>query len=329
MKMSKDLMVKLYTNMVRVRALEEKIIECLYAGKIATFYHSGAGQEAPGVALGALLKDDDYLYYQHRSHGINKCLPKGIDPKLIIAEHFGRATGGAGGIAGFHYAKPELGIFGFAGLVAGEITLATGAAMACQMNGRGQVTVSCFGDGATGRGTVHESMLMASTWKLPIIFFCENNLMAQWTHIRLTHPRKEDLSEFAHYYGMPSATVDGQDVIAVYEAVKPAIERARAGEGPSFLEIKTLRYAGHVEGLPDYSVEHQGGMRPPKEIEEMKKRDPIALYREVLLKKGIATEEEIKGIHEEAKTEMDEARKFAEESPWPARPDFDKLLYAE
>jgi len=329
MKMSDEMMIMLYRNMVRVRTLDEKIVECLYAGKIATFYHSGAGQEAPGIALGALLKNDDYLYYSHRSHGINKCLPKGMAAREILAEHFGRATGAAGGIAGFHYAKPELGIFGFAGLVGGEITLATGAAIACQMNGRGQVTISCFGDGATGRGTVHESMLMASAWKLPVIFFCENNSMAQWTHVKLTHPRQGDLSEFAHYYDMPSATVDGQDVIAVYNAVKPAIERARAGQGPSFLEIKTLRYAGHVEGLPDYSVECENGMRPFEEVEEMKKRDPIVLYKDVLLKKRLATEEEITRIHEEAKAEMEEAARFAEEGPWPVRPDFNKLLYAE
>jgi acetoin:2,6-dichlorophenolindophenol oxidoreductase subunit alpha len=329
MEMSKELMIMLYRNMVRVRTLDDKLIESLFAGKIATFFHSGAGQEAPGAALVALLKDDDCLYYSHRSHGINKCLPKGMVAKEIIAEHFGRATGGAGGMAGFHYAKPELGIFGFAGLVGGEITLATGAAIACQMNGRGQVTISCFGDGATGRGTIHESMLMASAWKLPIIFFCENNSMAQWTHIKLTHPKQEDLSDFAYYYGMPSAAVDGQDILAVYDAVKPAIERARAGQGPSFLEIKTLRYRGHVEGLPDYSVECEGGMRSPEEVEAMQKRDPIALFKEVLLKKRVLTEEEIADIHEEAKAEMEEAERFADESPWPERPDFDKLLYAE
>jgi pyruvate dehydrogenase E1 component alpha subunit len=328
MKMSNELLIKLYTNMVRVRELDTKMIDCLFAGKFATFYHSCAGQEAPGVALCALLNNDDYLYYQHRGHGINKCLPKGMTAKELVAEHFGRATGATGGLAGFHYAKPEIGLLGMGGIVAGELTLATGTAIACQMNGKGQVSVSCFGDGATGRGTMHEAMLMAAAWKLPIVFFCENNCMAQWTHLTVTHP-KENVADFAYGYGIPSAIVDGQDVVAVYEVTKKAIERARGGKGPTFLEIKTLRFRGHVEGFPDYSVECEDGCRPKEETEEMKKRDPIVLCKEMLIEKHILAEEDIERINVEAKAEMNEAERFASESPWPTKPDFNKLVYAE
>jgi acetoin:2,6-dichlorophenolindophenol oxidoreductase subunit alpha len=328
MKMSKELLTKLYVNMVRVRELDTKMIDCLFAGKLATFYHSCLGQEAPGVALCALLNDDDYVFYQHRGHGINKCLPKGMTAKEIVAEHYGRATGAAGGSAGFHYAKPEKGILGMGGIVGGELTLATGVAIACQMNGKGQVSICCFGDGATGRGTMHEAMLMAASLSLPVIFFCENNCMAQWTHLKLTHP-KEDLVDFAHGYGMPSASADGQDVVAVYKVTETAIERARRGEGPTFIEVKTLRFRGHVEGFPDYSVECEGGCRLPDEVEGMKKRDPIELCKDMLMKKHILTEEDITRINREAKAEMDEAEGFASESPWPTKPDFNKVLYAE
>ncbi len=328
MKMSKALLTKLYTNMVRIKELDTKMMDCLLTGKLATFYHSCAGQEAPGVALCELLAKDDFLFYQHRGHGINKCLPRGMTAKELLAEHFGRASGANGGMAGFHYAKPELGIMGMGGTVGGEITLATGTALACKLNNKGQISVSCFGDGATGRGTLHESMLMASTWKLPIIFFCENNSMAQWTHLKLTHPT-EDLIKIFGGYGMPANSVNGQDILEVYKCVKQAVERARKGKGPTFLEIKTLRFRGHVEGFPDYSVECEDGCRPVEERERMKKYDPINLFKNELLSKYDFTEEELSEIERSAKLEMDEAEQFAIESPWPEKPDFQKLMYAD
>ncbi len=328
MEVSKELMVKLYTDMVRIRKLDEKHVEGVYAGKILTFFHSGQGQEAPGPALVAHLRKDDIIFYSHRSHGINKCLPKGMTAKEILAEHYGKATGGAGGFAGFHYADPNLGVLGMGGTVGGEFTLAAGAAIACQLRGKGQVVVNCFGDGSTGRGTFHEAMLMAATGKLPLIWFCENNLYQQFVCTRKTHP-KEDLADFAPGYGIPSMIVDGQDVLAVYEAVQPAIQMAREGKGPTFLEVKTYRYRSHVEGRADYSVQEEGGVRPAAELEAWKKRDPIKLFEKVLLEKKILTQADFDRIDREANAEMEEAEKFSVESPYPDPANLSKALYAD
>lgn len=328
MKVSKELMIKMYTDMVRVRKLDEKLVESLFAGKLITFYHSSQGQEAPGAALGALLREDDYLFFQHRGHGISRSVPKGMSVKEILAEHYGKATGGARGFAGFHYCDMKLGIPGMGGMVGGELTMAAGAGVACKMRGKGQVVASCLGDGATGRGSFHEGMLMAAIWKLPVIWFCENNLYQQWTRINVTHP-KENLADFAYGFDIPSAIVDGQDVMAVYDALEPAIERARAGEGPTFLEIKTYRYREHVEGMGDYSVQTEGGVRPKEEIEAWKKRDPIKLFGDSLLEKDILTEADIERVDQEATEEMEEAERFAAESPEPDPKDISKALYAD
>lgn len=328
MELSKDLMIKLYTNMVRIRKCDEKIIERLFEGKLITFYHSCQGQEAPGTALGAALNVDDYLYYNHRGHGLPKVLPKGMSLKPFIAEHYGRATGAANGFAGFHNCDPEIGILGMGGMVGGESTLAAGTALACQMRGKKQVTALIFGDGATGRGPFHEAMLMSATWKLPLVWCIENNRYQQWTCLSVTHP-KEDLADFAHGYGIPSAVVDGQDVMACYEALLPAIERAREGKGPSFLEFKTYRYRPHVEGFPDFSVQAEGGMRPESEVEEWKERDPIKLFKDALLERGILTDADVERIDQDVTAEIEEADRFSSESPWPDPKDLDKALYAD
>ncbi|UCF91605.1 MAG: thiamine pyrophosphate-dependent dehydrogenase E1 component subunit alpha [Desulfobacterales bacterium] len=328
MELSKELLIDLYTTMVRIRRCDEKVIECLFAGKLITFYHSCQGQEAPGTALGRSLRKDDYLYYNHRGHGLPKVLPKGMSPKTFIAEHYGRATGAAKGYAGFHNCDIEIGIPGMGGMVGGEATLAAGTALACKLRGKGQVTANMFGDGATGRGPFHEAMLMSATWKLPLIWCVENNRYQQWTCISLTHP-KEDLADFAHGYGIPSAVVDGQDVIACYEALQPAIERARAGKGPTLLEFKTYRFRPHVEGFPDFSVQCEGGCRPEFEVEEWKKRDPIKLMEATLLEKGVLTEADIERIHREATEEMEEADRFSADSPWPDPKGLDQALYAD
>lgn len=278
MKVSDELALRFYKDMVRVRRADELMLESLYSGKVISFYHSGQGQEAPGVALSAALREDDYIYYQHRSHGINKVLPRGMSARACFAEHFGKATGGAKGFAGWHYAEPKLGILGLMGIVGGELTLAAGTGIACKLRGKGQVVVCCFGDGATGRGTFHEAMLMAAKWKLPIIWFCENNLYGQWTSFAVTHP-KPDVADFAFGYDIPSVIVDGQDPIVVYEKVVPAINRARAGEGSTLLELKTYRYRTHSEGGKDYSSQAPGGVRPKEEIEAWKKETPSNCWK--------------------------------------------------
>ncbi|MBI5445961.1 MAG: thiamine pyrophosphate-dependent dehydrogenase E1 component subunit alpha [Deltaproteobacteria bacterium] len=324
----REILLRLYTNMVRVRTLDEKAIECLFAGKFLTFYHSCQGQEAPGAALCEVLGEKDYLYYNHRSHGFNKCLPRGMSAKELIAEHFGKVTGGARGFAGFHYCAPELGISGMGGMVGGELTLAAGTALACQMRGQGQVVAVCFGDGATGRGTLHEGMLMAAKWKLPVIWFCENNEMAQFTSLCVSHP-KENVADFAFGYGIPSAIIDGQDVLAVYRATQEAADRARAGEGPTFLEVKVTRRRGHVEGLPDYSVYCENGLRSAEEVAAMAQRDPIELFRAKLLEAGVLTQDDVARIQQDANREMQEAEQFAAESPYPTQDLLAPALYAD
>lgn len=335
MQLDKELLLKLYVNMVRVRALDRKMIECLMAGKFVSFYHSCQGQEAPGVGLCALLNDRDYLYYNHRGHGINKLLPKGMSAGKMIAEHYGCSTGGAKGFAGFHYCDPEIGIPGMGGMVGGELTLAAGTGLACQFRGEKQVVAVCFGDGATGRGTLHESMLMSAKWKLPVVYFCENNDMAQFTTLDVTHVNT-DVAAFANGHGVPSTIVDGQDVLDVYAAAKAAVDRAREGQGPSFIEIKTARCKSHAEGLPDFSVScseggercanretcrffpdqcGEAGCRPKAQVKELLARDPIALLRDRLVGDGILTEKEIARIEREAQKEMDEAAEFSEKSP--------------
>lgn len=349
MQMDKEVLLNLYANMVRVRSLDKKMIECLMAGKLVSFYHSCQGQEAPGVGLCELLNESDYIYYNHRGHGINKLLPKGLSAASMIAEHYGRSTGGARGFAGFHYCAPELGILGMGGMVGGEMTLAAGTALACQFRGEGQVVAACFGDGATGRGTMHEALLMSSKWKLPVVWFCENNEMAQFTSLNVTHS-SVDVSSFATGHGIPSAIVDGQDVLAVYAAAKVAIDRARAGEGPTFLEVKTVRCKPHAEGLPDFSVmcsegsagcairetcryfsdQCGDGCRSKAEFQEMAARDPIAFLRDRLLAEGVIAEKDVARIEGAAQKEMEEAVQFSENSPMACwEPGlFERTLYA-
>ena len=330
MELSKELLMKFYTDMVRIRKLDEVLIKGVYSGKVVSFYHSGLGQEAVGVATVATLKEDDYLFYNHRSHGTNKALPRGMSAESLIAEHYGKVNGCCKGLGGIVACNMKLGLPGFPGTVGGYFTVAAGMAIAAKMRGKGQIVVCDFGDGATGRGTFHTGMLMSANWKLPIVWLCENNLMGQWVPIKIAYP-KENLADLAFGYGIPSAIVDGQDVIAVYEAVHEAVERVRKGGGPTFLECKTFRYRGHSEGRP---IDFQAGVpgkpaRDPEEIETWKKRDPIDLFREKLLKKGILTQANIERIDHEATHEMEEAEKLATESPISGPEILEKVLYAD
>jgi TPP-dependent pyruvate/acetoin dehydrogenase alpha subunit len=251
-----------------------------------------------------------------------------MSAEAILAEHYGKVNGGAEGFAGFHYADLSLGIPGMGGMVGGEFTLAAGVAIAFQLRGAGQVAVCCFGDGATGRGTFHEAMLMSATWKLPVVWFCENNRYQQWTCIDVTHP-KEDIVDFGGAYDIPSAAVDGQDVMAVYEAVAPAVDRAREGKGPTLIEAKTFRYRPHVEGFPDYSVGCQDGVRSEAEVKQWKERDPILLFKEVLLEHGVLSGADIEEIDRTAELEMDEAQRSSQEASYPGPEVLDRALYAE
>ncbi|GAG06885.1 unnamed protein product, partial [marine sediment metagenome] len=210
MALEKDQLIQLYTNMVRARRTDEMVVKGLQEGKVVSFYHSVQGSEAVGVGVCTFLRDDDYLYPHHRGHGIAYLIGKRASIKGFLAEHYGKATGMAGGLAGFHGVDQEHGILGVAGTIGSQFPVSVGWALAAKKNGKGQVTVCCFGDGSSNRGTLHEAMNLAAVWKLPIVWVCENNLYAQHMPIKDAYPR-EDIADLAAGYNMPGVVVDGQD----------------------------------------------------------------------------------------------------------------------
>lgn len=326
MDLTKEQKIKLYTNMVRVRKLDEFIVQAFYNKRLAVnVFHSQQGQEAVGVGACTFLKPDDYMFHTHRGHGLCESIAKGLPAKAIVAEHFGKVTGSCKGMGFFHNCAPELGFFGMGGTVGGEFTVGPGVALAAKLRGKGQVTAIFLGDGATGRGTLHEGMLMSANWKLPVLWLCSNNGMSMWVPVEVSFP-KENIADMAYGYGIPASIVDGQDVEAVYEAVQAAVERGRAGEGPSFIEFKTCRFRAQAEGIPDKC---EDGLRSEELVNAWKQRDPIQLYREKLLNEGVLTGADIERIDREADQEIAEAEKFAKESPPPTPDILEGLLYAD
>jgi len=328
MSLTKEQMIKLYINMVLTRKTDELMIKGIADGKVTAFFHSGQGNEAVAVGVPAFLRPDDYMYPHHRGHGIACCISKGVergDINILIAEHYGKATGFGGGITGFHGANPERGLFGGTGVIGSQFPVSVGWALAAKKNGKGQVCVCCFGDGSANRGTMNEAMNLAAVWTLPIVWVCENNLYAQFMPVKAAHPR-ENIADLAAVYNMPGVVVDGQDVVAVHEAMQIAVERARKGEGPSMIEFKTYRYRAHGEGVPDLI---HADPRPQSEIDAWKKRDPIQLFQKRLLKEKVLTQADVDKIDHEMKAIVEAADKFAMESPLPDPKVLEKLVYAD
>ncbi len=303
---SKEVLIRIYRDMVRTRALDEQLIASLREGKNPGSWHSGIGQEAI-VAAVATLRPDDYCGYTHR--GCYVWVTKGIPMREILAEFYGKASGCCKGKGGTHIASLEHGIFGRSGTQGGHFPLACGQGLAAKFSGKGQVAMVFFGDGCSCRGTLHESMNMASLWQLPVIWMCENNGYAmavpQAKSTTLT-----DVAELAHGYSTPSVVVDGNDAVAVYEAVEEAVGRARAGLGPSFVEMKTYRWRGHAEGDP-------ARYRAKEEVKEWRQKDPIPRLEKLLLAGGLLTPEMVAQIAAEAAAEVADADRFAVESPYP------------
>lgn len=311
MNLNNEQLIELYRNMVRSRVLDHVSSRALQAGKLANFYHSGYGQEAVGVGATTFLKDDDYIIHTHRFPA--QVIGKGLDPKLFLAEHYGKETGCCSGRTGYHCVDMSKGIIGFSGILGSAFSVAAGLGIAFKKRGLGQIALCFFGDGTANRGPLHESFLMASNWKLPVIWLNENNQYGMYVHVKDSFPIK-DIADLAGSYGMPGIVVDGQDVIAVYEAVNEAVDRARRGEGPTLIECKTYRVMPHFAGIPDYSG---GNIRSQEEINEGSARDPITIFKEKLEKQGVLTPELIDSIQGDAESEMEAAEKFAEESPLP------------
>lgn len=308
MELTKELLLDMYTKMNKIRKFEEKVGELFAQGKVLGFVHLYIGEEATAVGVCENLTDKDYITSTHRGHG--HLIAKGGDLKFMMAELFGKVTGYCKGKGGsMHIADVQKGILGANGIVGGGLPIAVGAGLSAKLRGTDQVAVCFFGDGASNQGTFHEALNMASIWKLPVVFVCENNLygisMRQDKHQAIA-----DVSERAMAYGFPGLTVDGNDVLAVYEAAGEAVKRARDGGGPTLIECKTYRWRGHFEGDPTL-------YRPKEEVEEWMAKDPISRLSRYILDNNIATEEELKEIERNIEKEVEKAVMFAEESPYP------------
>jgi pyruvate dehydrogenase E1 component alpha subunit len=304
----KDQLLRFYRQMKLVREFELRAIEERRSGLIPGFIHSCVGQEATAVGACEALTVDDVITSTHRGHG--HLLGKGGDPKYMMAELAARSAGYCLGRGGsLHISDFDLGILGANGIVGGGFPAAVGAGLAFKLRKEQRVSLTFFGDGAINQGTFHESANMAGLWNLPVIFFCENNLYGEGTPQHKQAPIK-DLAIRAAGYGFPGVIVDGNDVIAVYESVQTARERALKGEGPTLIEAKTYRYRGHYEGDPMV-------YRSPEELQEWKKRDAIDTYRSNLLEMKLAAENELTAIENELQSLLDEAVAFASETPQP------------
>ena len=308
MELNRDELLKLYESMATIRNFEDLAYYEMGQRQLGNC-HSSAGQEAVPTGVCAHLQDTDYIASTHRGHG--HCIAKGVDPKLMMAELFGRATGTNKGKGGsMHIADMSRGMLGTNGVVAASVPLAVGAALTSSIKGTGQVAVAFFGDGGANQGVLHESMNLASIWSLPVVFVCENNQYAESTPVEYALS-VENEADRAAAYGMPGETVDGMDVFAVYEATGRAVERARSGQGPSLLEFKTYRWNGH--SLPDNPRRY----RSEEEERAWKERDPLIVFRTRVLQEETLTQDELDQIDSKAEQLVKEALKFADESPFP------------
>jgi pyruvate dehydrogenase E1 component alpha subunit len=309
MDLSRETLLKLYTTMSTIRNFEERGIPETGQRAMSASVHSSAGQEAVPTGVCAHLSDEDYIGSTHRGHG--HCIAKGVDPKRMMAELFGRSTGTNKGKGGsMHIADMSKGMLGTNGVVGASIPLAVGAGLTSKLKDLKRVAVAFFGDGAANQGVLHESMNLASVWKLPVIFCCENNGYAQSTPVEYALSTA-NVSDRAAGYNMPGITVDGMDVFAVYDAAGQAVERARNGEGPTLLECRTYRFYGHT--VFDNPLTY----RTKEEEDHWRARDPLKLFRENVLPLGDITMEELDQIDQEAADLMEEAIKFADDGPLP------------
>ena len=321
MKVSREQKINMYRSMLRIREFEDMVKKLYRDGKLNGHVQTCQGQEA--IAVGAIeaLFEEDIIFTTHRGHG--HFLTRGISSKNIMAEFYGKVTGtNQGRSGGMYLVDVKRGMPVASGIVGGNICVATGSALASQIKKDNIVTLSFFGDGATNIGFFHEALNMASLWNLPIVFICENNQYAEATK-REEHQKLEKISDRAIAYAMSGITVDGTDVIKVYETVKQVVEKARSGGGPTLVECIAYRLAGHSAG-------DLGVYRPRGEEEEWGKiHDPIKNYKKQLLEEGILTIQKAEKIKEEIQKEIKEAVRFAVESKEPLAGTVGKYVYQE
>ena len=321
MALTTEQMTVLFRNLLRADAHNRMMYRRMMQGKLIGFYHPAEGAIAPGVGACTFLNQDDNLSPHHRGHGITHMLCKGIDIKYYLAEHTGKETGCCKGRSAFHFSFPEHKVYMMSGFIGYNFAPVVGWGFAAKRRGKGQVVMNCSGDGSYGQGRAHEAVLMAQNWKLPIIFFCENNGMSIFSTAEEMHPL-EDIASLADGFGMPKSIVDGQDVFAVAEASLAAIDRARRGDGPTFLEAKTERFNEHDIGTPDLAGWEE---RSEGEHARMREREPVRIATERVLADGILTQGEIEALHEEALSEIEAVEAFADDSAI-ARPPVEELM---
>jgi TPP-dependent pyruvate/acetoin dehydrogenase alpha subunit len=312
--------VEWYRSMLRIRLFEEKVQELFMGGHIEGTTHLCQGQEAVSVGSIVAMRPDDVLTNTYRGHG--QALARGMKPETAFAELMGRATGGSGGVGGsMHLVDFAAGNIGSNAIVGAGLPIAVGAAMAFKLRDEDRIALTFFGDGATNIGTFHEALNMASVWKAPVVFICENNLYGEYSPLRSTTPI-DDLARRADPFGIPGVIVDGQDIDAVHAAAGEAIDRARSGDGPTFLEMKTYRFRGHSRADP-------AKYRPEGELDRWQARDPIQLLGERLVAEKALAADALTGIREEIQREIDEAADRASSAPYPTLEEAARYVYAD
>lgn len=321
MEVTSEKWLQMFRRMQMIRHFEEHVNDLYMRALMPGLAHLYTGEEAVAVGICEALQQDDYITSTHRGHG--HCLAKGASPDRMFAELLGKEAGYCRGKGGsMHIADPATGNLGANAIVAGSAGIATGAAFSAKSLGKGRVAVCFFGEGALGQGVVYEVMNLAALWKLPAIYVCENNLYTEYTHFKET--TAGDILERGRAFGVPSESVDGQDVRAVYAAATRLVELARRGEGPSFLLCNTYRYTGHHVG--DINREYY---RSKQEEQEWKtRRDPIRLFAEWLVGEKIADAEALRKIETEIEAEMRAAVEFAIAAPYPEKSEVDQDIYA-
>jgi len=319
--LAKEEYLALYRMMLIIRRTEEQMARAHAGGMIPGPCHTYIGEEAVATGVCAHLNHEDAVFSTHRGHG--HALAKGVTPRELAAELFGKVTGTSQGRGGsMHLFKPEVGMMGTSGIVGPCILQATGAGYTFKLLGKPNVGVAFFGDGAFNNGAFHEGVNMAAIWDLPVLFVCENNMYA--TEVAFAYAtRNQDVAGRARTYGIPGVAVDGNDVLAVYQAAEEAVTRAREGNGPTVIECRTYRTRAHAEGMRD------AGYRTLEEVESWKQRDPISSLRSRLIEMTVAQQSDFEPIDAEVKLMAEDAVEFARSSPYPDPATVTAHIYAE
>lgn len=307
--LDREQLIGLFRQMVVIRRTEEQLARAHAAGLVHGACHTYVGEEAVATGVCANLRADDTVLSTHRGHG--HALAKGVGPRELMAELFGRSTGVSHGRGGsMHIFSPEVGMLGTSGIVGPSILMATGAGYSFKLLKQDRVSVAFFGDGASNNGAFHEGLNLASIWKLPVLYVCENNQYATEVPFA-TVAGNPNVAERARSYGIPGVRLDGNDVVAIFEAAREAVQRARSGEGPTLLECVTYRTRAHSEGMRD------AGYRTREEVESWRARDPIKLLRDRMVAEDVAKPDELDRIESDIQSNVEADFNQAKEDPYP------------